>query len=159
MIFGAGQGMWSSSRLPWLLEDWSSQGSLGLTGGVSPHQVQDGEEVGRALDAGDQVELSVVVNRKLGTTMAEAVKLLCKAEDKRGLGQVGLSSGSPLAITVAALKPQTGRDTSQKLLLGMKRWLFCMVTIHGSRGHAALEVRSHAEPGCFSVRPLCCTCR
>ena len=57
--------------------------------GVSPHQVQDGEEVGRALDAGDQVELSVVVNRKLGTTVAEAVKLLCKAEDKRELGQVG----------------------------------------------------------------------
>ena len=52
------------------------------------HQVQDGEEVGRALDSGDQVELSVVINRKLGTTVAEALKLLCKAEDKRELGQV-----------------------------------------------------------------------
>ena len=57
--------------------------------GVSPQQVQDGEEVGRALDTGDQVELSVVINRKLGTTVAEAVKLVCKAEDKRELGQVG----------------------------------------------------------------------
>ena len=65
-----------------------AKGGSELTVGVSPHQVQDGEEVGRALDTGDQVELSVVINRKLGTTVAEAVKLLCKAEDKRELGQV-----------------------------------------------------------------------
>ena len=69
--------------------------------GVSPQQVQDGEEVGRALDTGDQVELSVVINRKLGTTVAEAVKLVCKAEDKRELGAGGLSPGSPPACTEA----------------------------------------------------------
>jgi len=51
-------------------------------------QVQDGEETGRALDTGDQAEFSVTINRKLGTAVAEGVKLICKAEDKRELGQV-----------------------------------------------------------------------
>lgn len=51
-------------------------------------QVQDGEEAGRALATGDQVEFSVLLNRKLGTALAEEVRLLCKAEDKRKLGQV-----------------------------------------------------------------------
>lgn len=52
-------------------------------------QVVDGEEVGKALDSGDQVECSaVVLSRKTGTALAEGIKLLCKAEDKRELGQV-----------------------------------------------------------------------
>ena len=50
--------------------------------------MEDGEETGKALDTGDQVEFSVLLNRKLGTSVAESVKLLCKAEDKRELGQV-----------------------------------------------------------------------
>ena len=56
-------------------------------------QVADGEEVGKALDTGDQVEFSVLINRKLGTSVAEGVKLLCKAEDKRELGQVTETCG------------------------------------------------------------------
>lgn len=52
-------------------------------------QVLDGEEVGKALYSDDQVVCSaVVLNRKAGTALAEGVKLLCKAEDKRELGQV-----------------------------------------------------------------------
>ena len=50
-------------------------------------QVEDGEEVGKALDTGDRVVFSVLLNRKLGTSVAESLKLLCKAEDKRELGQ------------------------------------------------------------------------
>ena len=57
-------------------------------------QVEDGEEAGKALDTGDQVEFSVLLNRKLGTSIAEGVKLLCKAEDKRELGQVSHKSYS-----------------------------------------------------------------
>ena len=52
-------------------------------------QVVDGEEVGKALDSGDQVEcFAIVLNRKAGTALAEGIKLLCKVEDKRELGQV-----------------------------------------------------------------------
>lgn len=50
-------------------------------------QVEAGEEIGKALDTGDRVEFSVLLNRKLGTSVAESVRLLCKAEDKRELGQ------------------------------------------------------------------------
>jgi mRNA-degrading endonuclease toxin of MazEF toxin-antitoxin module len=52
-------------------------------------QVGDGEWWGNNLYSGDQVECSaVVLNRKTGTALAEGIKCLCKAEDKRELGQV-----------------------------------------------------------------------
>ena len=61
-------------------------------------QVEDGEEIGKALDTGDQVEFSVLLNHKLGTSVAEGVKLLCKAEDKRELGQASGTSSSCVLI-------------------------------------------------------------
>ena len=109
--------------------------------GVSPHQVQDGEEVGRALDTGDQVELSVVINRKLGTTVAEAVKLVCKAEDKRELGQVGSRQDHLLHAWGLLRKLQAGK-ISFRLLLAMCLCQICQAQPIAAGGMRRVEVRS-----------------
>ena len=44
-------------------------------------QVEDGEEVGKALDTGDQVEFSVLLNRKLGTANRTMAILRAKEEN------------------------------------------------------------------------------
>ena len=45
-------------------------------------------EAALSLAPEDEVEFSVVINRKTGGFRAEDVELLCKAEDRRELGQV-----------------------------------------------------------------------
>lgn len=51
-------------------------------------QVRGGEEAVASLAPEDEVEFDVVFNRKTGGFRAEGVELLCKAEDRRELGQV-----------------------------------------------------------------------
>ena len=43
-----------------------------------------------SLGGEDEVEFEVVVNRRSGGHRAEALELLCKAQDRRELGQVCL---------------------------------------------------------------------
>jgi hypothetical protein len=51
-------------------------------------QAQGGYEVGASLEVDDEVEFRVVTNRRTGAVRAEDVQLLCKAEQRRELGQV-----------------------------------------------------------------------
>ncbi|BDA49818.1 probable cold shock domain-containing protein E1 [Coccomyxa sp. Obi] len=51
-------------------------------------QVRGGEEAAHSLAPEDEVEFDVVTNRKTGGFRAEDVELLCKAEDRRELGQI-----------------------------------------------------------------------
>lgn len=58
------------------------------TGFARGEQVRGGEEAAASLAPEDEVEFDVVFNRKTGGFRAEDVELLCKAEDRRELGQV-----------------------------------------------------------------------
>lgn len=62
-------------------------------------QVRGGEEAATSLAPEDEVEFDVVTNRKTGGFRAEGVELLCKAEDRRELGQA-----SPFLANIIHLK-------------------------------------------------------
>ena len=62
----------------WVVDKWICLGE----------QVRGGEEAAASLAPEDEVEFDVVFNRKSGGFRAEDVELLCKAEDRRELGQV-----------------------------------------------------------------------
>ena len=49
--------------------------------------MQGGEEAAGALAHDDEVEFGVVVNRRSGSYRAEGLALLCRAEERRELGQ------------------------------------------------------------------------
>jgi hypothetical protein len=50
-------------------------------------QVRGSEEAAAALGQDDEIEFSVVTNRRTGAHRAEDVALRCKAEHRRELGQ------------------------------------------------------------------------
>ncbi len=57
-------------------------------------QVNMEEDAAAALGPEDEVEFTVVANRRTGGFRAETVELLCKSEDRRELGQVGWPDSS-----------------------------------------------------------------
>lgn len=79
-------------------------------------QVRGDEEAAASLGAQDEVEFEVVVNRRSGGHRAEAVELLCKAQDRRELGQVCPS----LATCCFCLSEVSGKSTSLISLLTCK---------------------------------------
>ncbi len=64
-------------------------------------QVRGDEEVAASFGAQDEVEFEVIVNRRSGGHRAEAVQLLCRAQDRRELGQVCACPG--LVQSVSAI--------------------------------------------------------
>lgn len=70
--------LYTCCRLKQVLKYWICLGE----------QVRGGEEAAASLAPEDEVEFDVVFNRKSGGFRAEDVELLCKAEDRRELGQV-----------------------------------------------------------------------